>query len=84
MVKEENFFGSNEPSRNMRDKIKFGTKNLRNKLADLQMDLIQSAFPTIKAEMQDKLHNAVFELNLFGEIPTFDAEKKALFCEKLS
>ena len=54
LVKEDAIFCNNEPWRNTDDKNKFGTKNLRVKLVELQMELIQSSFKTIMSEMKEK------------------------------
>ena len=41
---EQSFFANTEPWRGITDKSLLGTKNLRVKLAELQMDLIRSSF----------------------------------------
>lgn len=52
LEKEDAFFRNKEPWRNVEDKSKFGTKSLRVKLAELQMNLIHSSFGSIISEMK--------------------------------
>ncbi|KAL7532137.1 hypothetical protein ACHAXR_004459 [Thalassiosira sp. AJA248-18] len=79
LINEETFFRNNEPWKNTNDKSKFGTKNLRVKLAGLQMNLIQSSFKSIVSEMKENWDSAASELKSLGEIPSNLTEKRALF-----
>ena len=58
---EETFFNNKDPWRNVEEKNLFGTKNLRLKLAELQMNLIRSSFKGIVEEMKTKLEEAEIE-----------------------
>lgn len=79
LLKEEALFRNNDPWRNTSEKGKFGTKNLRSKLAGIQMELIQSSFNSILSEIKSKLDDAALELKALGEIPSNLIEKRALF-----
>jgi len=79
LTKEEAFFRNNEPWRNIEDKSKFGTKNLRVKLAGLQMKLIHESFESIISEMKERRNDAALELKALGDIPSTLIEKRALF-----
>mmetsp|Transcript_11819 Transcript_11819/g.23771 ORF Transcript_11819/g.23771 Transcript_11819/m.23771 type:complete len:237 (-) Transcript_11819:988-1698(-) len=79
LAKEEAFFRNTEPWRSVDNKRLFGTKNLRVKLAELQMKLIQSEFQVIMSEMKEGLDRAEMELKALGEIPSTLVEKRALF-----
>ncbi|KAL7550828.1 hypothetical protein ACHAWF_014033 [Thalassiosira exigua] len=79
LEKEEAFFRNKEVWRKIEDKSKFGTKNLRVKLAGLQMKLIHASFKSIISEMKDRRDDAVIELKSLGDIPSSLREKRALF-----
>eukprot|EP00985_Skeletonema_marinoi_P032340 scaffold39111_cov126-Skeletonema_marinoi.AAC.6 len=79
LAKEEAFFRNTEPWRSVDNKRLFGTKNLRVKLAEFQMKLIQSEFQVIMSEMKEGLDRAEMELKALGEIPSTLVEKRALF-----
>lgn len=75
---EESFFNGTEPWRNIEDKSLLGTKNLRVKLAQLQMDMIRSSFKGITRDLKNKQEEAMKEYKLLGEIPSILSEKRAL------
>ena len=75
---EESFFNGMEPWRNIEDKSLLGTKNLRVKLAQLQMDMIRSSFKGITRDLKNKQEEAMKEYKLLGEIPSILSEKRAL------
>mmetsp|Transcript_17053 Transcript_17053/g.36039 ORF Transcript_17053/g.36039 Transcript_17053/m.36039 type:complete len:642 (-) Transcript_17053:169-2094(-) len=79
LTKEEAFFRNTEPWRSIDDKSIFGTKNLRGKLAKLQMDIIHASFESIISEMKERRDSAALELKELGEIPSTLLEKRALF-----
>jgi GTP-binding protein EngB required for normal cell division len=79
LVQEASFFQNTEPWRNVENKLLFGTKNLRVKLGELQMNLIRSSFDDIVSEMKAQ-RNAAFEAKTkLGSIPSGLVEKRALF-----
>ena len=78
LTKEEAFFRNKEPWRSIED-TKFGTKNLRVKLAKLQMDLIRESFKSIISEMKDRRDDAALELKSLGDIPSTLKDKRTLF-----
>ncbi len=55
---EQSFFDNTEPWRGITDKNLLGTKNLRVKLAELQMDLIRSSFKGIEDDLKAKRDEA--------------------------
>ena len=79
LTREEAFFRSKEPWRSVSDKSKFGTKNLRAKLAQLQVKLIQGSLAPIITEMQEERDEAARKLANLGDIPSTLKEKKILF-----
>ena len=79
LTREEAFFRSKEPWRSVSDKSKFGTKNLRAKLAQLQVKLIQESLAPIITEMQEERDEAARKLANLGDIPSTLKEKKILF-----
>lgn len=79
LVRESHFFLNNDPWRNTHDKSLFGTKNLRVKLARLQIDLIRSSFASIVSEMKEKSQEASSDLKALGEIPANLVEKRVLY-----
>lgn len=76
---EARFFQSTEPWRNVEDKSLFGTKNLRIKLGELQMNLIRSSFDDIVAEIKAQRDNAISRKTQLGSIPEVLMEKITLF-----
>jgi hypothetical protein len=76
---ENSFFNNTEPWRSMEDKNLLGTKNLRVKLAQLQMHIIRSSFKGIVRDLKDQLEDSMKEYDHLGEIPSSLTEKRALF-----
>ena len=56
-----------------------GTKNLRVKLASLQMHIIRSSFKGITRDLKQQHEETLKEYVLLGEIPSSLTEKRALF-----
>ena len=79
LAEEEAYFRDTAPWKGHRDRSQFGTKHLRAKLADLQMELVQSSFQAILSEMKDGKEEAALQLRALGDIPSTLAEKRALF-----
>ena len=79
LAAEESYFSNTEPWRGVEDKNLFGTKNLRVKLAELQMKLIQSSFMSIVSDLKSQRDESLGDLHSLGEIPTTLSDKKALF-----
>lgn len=70
LTAEESYFSNTEPWRGVEDKNLFGTKNLRVKLAELQMKLIQSSFMSIVSDLKSKRDESLELLHSLGAIPT--------------
>eukprot|EP00984_Skeletonema_dohrnii_P035509 scaffold35367_cov233-Skeletonema_dohrnii-CCMP3373.AAC.1 len=79
LTAEESYFQNTEPWRGVEDKNLFGTKNLRIKLAELQMKLIQSSFMSIVSDLKSQRDESLELLNSLGAIPLTLSDKKALF-----
>lgn len=79
LKKEESFFNNTYPWKNIQDKNLLGTKKLRAKLAQLQMDMIRSSFPSIALELRARQDETMKEYMLLGDIPSNLAEKRTLF-----
>jgi hypothetical protein len=76
---EDSYFKNTEPWRGVEDKNLLGTKNLRIKLAALQMKLIQSSFMSIVSELKSQRDESLELLDSLGAIPSTLSDKKALF-----
>lgn len=61
------------------DKSLFGTKNLRVKLAELQMNMICSSFKSIEQELKAKQDKAALAYQELGKLPSNLPEKRFLF-----
>lgn len=79
LTAEESYFNNTEPWRGVEDKNLFGTKNLRIKLAELQMKLIQSSFMSIVSDLKSQRDESLELLDSLGAIPSTLSDKKALF-----
>lgn len=79
LTAEESYFSNTEPWRGVEDKNLFGTKNLRIKLAELQMKLIQSSFMSIVSDLKSQREESLEHLTSLGAIPSTLSDKKALF-----
>ncbi|KAK1745827.1 dynamin family protein [Skeletonema marinoi] len=79
LTAEESYFQNTEPWRGVEDKNLFGTKNLRVKLAELQMKLIQSSFMSIVSDLKSQRDESLELLTSLGAIPSTLTDKKALF-----
>jgi hypothetical protein len=79
LVAEQSFFDNTEPWRGLPDKSLLGTKNLRVKLAELQMNIIRSSFKDIKLEMKVKRDKAALAYQELGNLPSNLSEKRFLF-----
>lgn len=79
LSQEASFFNNTEPWRGVDDKTLFGTKNLRVKLGELQMNLIRLSFEDIVSEIKTKRDEAVKARSRLGEIPLELVEKRSLF-----
>ncbi|KAL7552275.1 hypothetical protein ACHAWF_015507 [Thalassiosira exigua] len=76
---EDNFFTNTEPWRSIDNKNLFSTKNLRVKLAALQMDLIQSSFKDIVSDLKSQREEALTDIQALGHVPANLADKRTLF-----
>ena len=79
LAEEESFFRNSEPWRSTDNRSLFGTKQLRFKLAGLQMELIRSSFRKIVQEMKERRDEAVMKVKELGEIPSDLIGKRSLF-----
>lgn len=79
LTAEDSYFSNTEPWRGVEDKNLFGTKNLRLKLAELQMKLIQSSFMSIVSDLKSQRDESLELLTSLGAIPSTLSDKKALF-----
>ena len=79
LVAEQSFFDNTEPWRGLPDKSLLGTKNLRVKLAELQMNMIRSSFKGIEQEMKAKRDKAALAYQELGKLPSNLSEKRFLF-----
>jgi hypothetical protein len=79
LTAEESYFSNTEPWRGVEDKNLFGTKNLRKKLAELQMKLIQSSFKSIVSDLKSQRDESMELLHSLGTIPSTLSDKKTLF-----
>eukprot|EP00804_Cyclotella_cryptica_P029618 CCRYP_019043-RA/>CCRYP_019043-RA protein AED:0.03 eAED:-0.02 QI:0/0/0/1/1/1/3/0/737 len=79
LKKEESFFNNTDPWKNIDDKNLLGTKKLRAKLAQLQMDIIRLSFKSIVVDLKARQEDSMNEYILLGEIPSNLTEKRALF-----
>jgi hypothetical protein len=76
LTAEESYFSNTEPWRGVEDKNLFGTKNLRKKLAELQMKLIQSSFKSIVSDLKSQRDESMELLHSLGTIPSTLSDKK--------
>jgi len=76
---EQSFFDNTEPWRGITDKNLLGTKNLRVKLAELQMDLIRSSFKGIEDDLKAKRDEASMAYQDLGNVPSNLSDKRSLF-----
>jgi hypothetical protein len=79
LVAEQSFFDNTEPWRGLPDKSILGTKNLRVKLAELQMNMIRSSFKGIEQELKAKRDKAALAYQELGKVPSNLSEKRSLF-----
>jgi len=79
LVAEQSFFDNTEPWRGLPDKSLLGTKNLRVKLAELQMNMIRSSFKGIEQELKAKRDKAALAYQELGKLPSNLSEKRFLF-----
>lgn len=79
LVAEQAFFDNTEPWQGLPDKSLLGTKNLRVKLAELQMNMIRSSFKSIKQELKAKRDKAALAYQELGKLPSNLSEKRFLF-----
>jgi hypothetical protein len=76
---EEAFFRNNEPWRDVEDRQKFGTMELRGKLCALQIKITTDSFPDITKEIKDQLASSRQELSDIGNICENLSEKRHIF-----
>ena len=76
---EESFFRNTEPWRTIDDEKLLGTKNLRVKLANLQMHIIRSSFKGITLDLKQQQEETTKEYNLLGDIPSTLMGKRSHF-----
>jgi hypothetical protein len=76
LTAEESYFSNTEPWRGVEDKNLFGTKNLRKKLAELQMKLIQSSFKSIVSDLKSQRDESMELLHSLGAIPSTLSTRK--------
>jgi hypothetical protein len=76
---EEAFFQNALPWRNVDNRRLFGTKALRVKLGELQIQLVRDTFPDIKKDMETKKEKAEDELAILGEMCETMSDKRRLY-----
>ena len=79
LITEQSFFDNTEPWRGVTDKNLLGTKSLRVKLAELQMDLIRSSFKGIEHDLKVKRDEASMAYQELGKVPINLSDKRSLF-----
>jgi len=79
LITEQSFFDNTEPWRGVTDKNLLGTKSLRVKLAELQMDLIRSSFKGIEHDLKAKRDEASMAYQELGKVPINLSDKRSLF-----
>jgi hypothetical protein len=76
---EQSFFDNTDPWRGVTDRNLLGTKNLRVKLAELQMNLIRSSFKGIEHDLKAKRDEAFIAYQELGKVPSDLSDKRFLF-----
>ena len=79
LKKEETFFRNTQPWRDVEARSLFGTKELRIKLGDLQMQLIRETFPMIVREMRAHKLSAEEKLLKMGTACVTTTEKRQFY-----
>ena len=79
LITEQSFFDNTEPWRGVTDKSLLGTKSLRVKLAELQMDLIRSSFKGIEHDLKAQRDEASMAYQELGKVPINLSDKRSLF-----
>jgi len=76
---ESDFFASQEPWKGIEDRNLFGTENLRQKLGDLQMNMIRQTIPTVLKEIHEKQQRAFSSLVSMGNLHQTVADKRRYY-----
>ena len=78
---EEEFFNTQGPWKDFKDKEKMGTANLRRYLAKLQVDMMKREVPNIVREVEKNLTIYEEELKYLGQDLSSDTERRCTFEE---
>lgn len=81
LQEEDEFFRTNAPWKNFRDKAKIGTVNLRRSLAKLQVDMMKREVPNIVREVEGNLTIFREQLYALGKDLSADADRRNIFEE---
>jgi hypothetical protein len=84
LIEEQKFFSKNSPWKEIDDRSLFGIKQLREKLASVQTDLLKKSIPLIENEMTIKEEEAIEHLKKLGNHLENDKMRRFAFSNYLN